>query len=74
MRDKHKCFVVTSLLGNLLVHIIAEIDAPVANKKQNKLPFCFLEGFSPTLASLMVTDVTAERNDKGPLHTWQLLI
>ena len=63
--NNHRGIIVTSLLSKLLEHTIAEREELVAKMEQNKLRFGFSEGLSPTTASMIVTEVTAEYKDQG---------
>ena len=58
--------VVTPMLSKLLVeHVMTNRENPTATQKQNRLQFGFTEGLSPTMAALLVTEVTAEHKDQG---------
>ena len=40
-------------------------ENPTATQKQNRLQFGLMEGLSPTMAALLLTEVTAEHKDQG---------
>ena len=64
VRGNYRGIVVTPIISKLLEHVIAQREKPQARKSQNKLQFGFTEGLSPSMAALLITEVTAEHRDQ----------